>query len=197
MKKNSIIRTVLVICLIAMIAVCMCACGGGKDKAEKASSAKESTETVSQAEEETAEEAAEIIESAAETEEPQQETAEPQAETGITIEEYFNEHPDQLEEINKMVAETDEYQSWKDLLDYQVFASGNTLVYGYKYKQTYSQEKIDAAKEQIEENLNSLTDQMLETIDAVEAEYGVKDIDIQIVYFNGDGSLIGYKTYSK
>ena len=201
MKKNSIIRSILVLCLIAVIAVTMSACGSKSEPEKASSAAKSSAEEVSVAEEEAATEAEEAVEETAEVTEEVEEQAEPEpasAESGkMTLEEYFNQHPEQLEAINKQVAESDQAKSWIDLLDFEVFANGNTLVYGYKYKQTYSQDQVNAIKGNIESSLDSLNDQMMNTIDVVESEFGLENIEIEIVYFNGDGSLIGNKVFHK
>lgn len=113
-----------------------------------------------------------------------EETEEP----AFTLEDYFNEHPDELEDIKKSVNED---ESYNEVVDIDVDVKDNTLSYIYTFKQTFSDEQIESFKPDLQESMEGeVTDQMKEKIGDIEKGYGVKGVKMYMEYRNGDGSKI-------
>ena len=167
MKKNNYVKVLLLTCLVALLAISLAACGG--KKADKDESAdQEPAQTETQ-------------------EEPEEKT----------IEKYFTDHPDELEEIKKTVNESEEMKKALEVLDFDVYAKDNVLVYEYKFKQTYDEAQIEALKPSISDTLDKMEEEMTDRIGTIETGYGVDNVVIHIIYMNGDGTVIGEKEYSK
>lgn len=169
MKKNNYLRILLVICLIASLAVFMCSCGSKGGKSEKAETG---TETEEKAEEKT------------EKEEK-------------TLESHFKEHPEELDEIKQTVLEDEDMKQALEILDFDVYAKGNTLYYEYQFKETYSDENVKAMQAKMPDTFDGLEEDMTSRLSLIEAGYGVEDVTIHIAYKNGDGSVIGERDYTK
>ncbi|MCM1236459.1 MAG: DUF4854 domain-containing protein [Ruminococcus flavefaciens] len=78
-------------------------------------------------------------------------------------------------------------------LDYSYKVKGNTMIYIYKF--TEQQKDIEACRERIVSTLrNSVIDLV---ITSIENESGIKDVRVQYVYYNKDGTKIYNQIWMK
>ena len=106
----------------------------------------------------------------------------------ITLESYYNEHPDELEEVKENINSDD---SLKDLVTVDVTVKENTLSYIYEFKETYSDEQVESFKPDLKKNMEGeITDQMQEKIAQIEEAFGIEGVKFYMEYRNGDGSKI-------
>lgn len=115
--------------------------------------------------------------------------AEGSAQAEMTLESYFGEHPDELKEIQKSINNSEDT---KGVLEVSVSAKGNTLTYIYKFKETYSADRLEAAKPDMQKSLDSdeMKTNMQEQIKKIESEYKVSGVKMHMEYQNGDGTKI-------
>lgn len=105
-----------------------------------------------------------------------------------TVEKYFSEHPDVLDEIKKSFNEDEDYSGVAEL---DVTAEGNTLSYIYTFKETYPEENLEAFRADLKESMEGeIADDMSQRVPLMEKEFGVKGLKIYMEYRNGDGSVI-------
>lgn len=119
---------------------------------------------------------------------PGEEGSSEAAEAESTLESYFNEHPDELEEMEKNINDD---ESISQMVDVALKVEGNTLSYIYTFKETYTKEQIDSFKPDLKESMEGeVTEDMQGRIKTIEEAFGVKGVKIYMEYRNGDGSEI-------
>lgn len=127
---------------------------------------------------------------------PAEETEEPQEaeQASATLEDYFKEHQGELEDIKKGINSDD---SIKDLMEVDIKVDGNTLIYIYTFKETYSADRVEAMKPELEKSFTSEDTEasMKESISKVESEYGISGAKMKMEYRNGDGETICSGTF--
>ena len=112
--------------------------------------------------------------------------------TAATIEEYFTEHPDELE---KMKNNINSDESSRELVEVDLEGKGNTLSYIFNFNETYSNEQIEKFKPDLEKSLEGeVAEDMKGRIPAIEESFGIKGIKIHLEYRNGDGTKIAETT---
>ncbi len=125
------------------------------------------------------------------------EPEEPEKTADLTLQQYFEENPDELQQIKDEVAEDEDMQETLKHIDFDVYAKDNTLYYDYTFKETFSQDKVDALTDSLEETLESMEDSMVSRIEPIEQGFGVNGIVIHMMYRNGDGTVLAERDYTK
>ena len=114
--------------------------------------------------------------------------AEESEEAEATLESYFKEHPDEVEDMKKNI-NSDE--SLNKMVDVDLKAEGNTLCYIYTFKETYSEDQIAQLKPDLKESMEGeVADDMKTRIPDIEKGFGVTGVKIYMEYRNGDGKKI-------
>ena len=168
MKKINLVKLLLLLVLIVSIAVSMCSCGGKK----------ESSKNEATGGNEAAEEAGETAEE-------------------MTLEQYFAENPQDLQDIKDSVNEDENMQEALKYMDFDVYAEDNTLYYDYQFKETYPEAQTDTMKDSLADTLDGMDSSISSTIGLIESGFKVSDVTIHITYKNGDGSVLAEKDYTK
>lgn len=114
-----------------------------------------------------------------------------------TLEQYFEENPQDLQDIKDGVLEDESMKQALEVLDFDVYAKGNTLYYDYQFKDTYAEAQAEQMKEPLAQSLDEMGDSISSTIGLIESGFGVKDVTIHIFYKNGDGSVLAEKDFTK
>lgn len=110
------------------------------------------------------------------------------SETEATLESYFDEHPDELKEMQKNINDD---ESLNKMVDVSLKVKGNTLSYIYTFKETYSKEQIDGFKPDLKKSMEGeVADEMKAKIPDIEKGFGVSGIKLYMEYRNGDGTKI-------
>jgi len=105
-----------------------------------------------------------------------------------TLEDYFAENPDELEEMKKSINEN---ESYKDQVTIDLDVKGNTLSYIYTFKETYSDEQVEQMGPEFSKSMEGeFKEDMKEKIEIIEKGYGVDGVKMYIEYRNGDGKKI-------
>ena len=114
-------------------------------------------------------------------------------EAEATVESYFKEHPDEVEQMKKNI-NSDE--SLNTMVDVDLKAKGNTLSYIYTFKETYSDEQIEKFKPDLKKSMEGeVAEEMKKKIPQIEEGFGVKGVKLYMEYRNGDGKKILSTTY--
>jgi len=114
-------------------------------------------------------------------------------EAETTVESYFKEHPDEVEQMKKNI-NSDE--SLNTVVDVDLKAKGNTLSYIYTFKETYSDEQIEQFRPDLKKSMEGeVADKMKKKIPEIEEGFGVKGVKLCMEYRNGDGKKILGTTY--
>lgn len=71
----------------------------------------------------------------------------------------------------------------------------NTVIYTYQYDQTFDSSVIDAMKGSIESTMNNSASTFTTMADTLEEQSGIEEVNVKVVYLNGDGSEIFSKEY--
>lgn len=114
-----------------------------------------------------------------------------------TLEQYFEENPQDLQDIKDGVKEDESMKQALELMDFDVYAKGNTLYYDYQFKETYGDAQIEQMKQPLADSLDGLEESLTSNIGLIETGFGVKDVTLHIFYKNGDGSVIAERDYTK
>lgn len=118
---------------------------------------------------------------------PPAEESEEEEQEELTLESYFKDHPDEMDEIRQSLKNDETY---KDIVDIDVDVEGNTLKYIYTFKQTYSDDQVESMKPDLEESIEQAGEKMGDQIKNVEKGYGVKGVKMYMEFRNGDGKKI-------
>lgn len=111
----------------------------------------------------------------------------------MTLENYFNEYPDELE---KMKTSFNEDEDYNELAELDLEVKENTLSFIYKFKETYPDEQVDQFRTSFKEELEGETpDDLKAIIEELENAYGVDNIKLYMEYRNGDGTEIWGQTF--
>ena len=119
------------------------------------------------------------------------------SEDDITLEQYFQDHPEDLDDIKEGVTEDEEMQEALQYMDFDVYAKGNTLYYDYTFKDTYPEDQIESISEQLMEGMDGMQESMTEKIPSIENGYGVKGITVHMTYINGDGKVLAERDFTE
>lgn len=114
-----------------------------------------------------------------------------------TLEKYFEDNPQDLQDIKDGVLEDESMKQALELLDFDVYAKENTLYYDYQFKETYAEAQAEQMKEPLTQSLDEMEDSISSTIGLIESGFGVEDVTIHIFYKNGDGSILAEKDFTK
>jgi len=111
----------------------------------------------------------------------------------LTLEEYFADHEDELNNIKKSMNED---ESYKDLVTIDLTVKENTLSYIYTFKETYSDEQIEGFKPDLKTSMEGeVKTTMQDKIKEIESQYGISGVKLYMEYRNGDGTKIYGTTY--
>ena len=114
-----------------------------------------------------------------------------------TLEKYFEDNPQDLQDIKDGVLEDESMKQALEVLDFDVYAKGNTLYYDYQFKDTYAEAQAEQMKDPLAQSLDEMGDSISSTIGLIESGFGVEDVTIHIFYKNGDGSILAEKDFTK
>lgn len=105
-----------------------------------------------------------------------------------TLEEYFNENPDQKAELVDSITG----QDGQGVLTMDCEISGNTFTVIGTMTETYPEETLDILKDSLEGQADSLKSQMGPAKKSMAETTGISidDIIVKVVYCNGDGTEI-------
>ena len=115
----------------------------------------------------------------------------------MTLEKYFAEHPEDLQDIKDGVTEDEDMQESLQYIDFDVYAKGNTMYYDYQFKETLDEDKAAELGESLKTTLDDMEESMVSKIDPIESGFGVEDITIHMMYRNGDGTVLAERDYTK
>ena len=113
------------------------------------------------------------------------------------LEEYFEENPQDLQDIIDGAKNDEEMQEALEYMDFDVYAEGNTLYYDYQFKETFDEDKAAQAAEALADSMDENEAIMVSKIDPIETGFGVKDITVHMMYRNGDGTVLAERDYTK
>ena len=115
-------------------------------------------------------------------------------EAEATLEDYFANHTDELEEMRKNLNEDETY---KDQVSIDLDVKGNTISYIYTFKETYSDDQIDQIGPELSKSMEGeeLKEDMKGRIKTIEEGYGISGVRMYMEYRNGDGARICDTTF--
>ena len=122
---------------------------------------------------------------------------EPEGSGELTLEEYFEENPQDLQDIIDGAKNDEDMQEALEYMDFDVYAEGNTLYYDYQFKETFDEDKAAQAAEALADSMDENEAIMVSKIDPIETGFGVKDITVHMIYRNGDGTVLAERDYTK
>lgn len=126
--------------------------------------------------------------SSTEPEEPVQE---------ITLEQYFEEHPDELQGLKDDIQNDNEMRESLKHMDFDIYAKENTFCFEYKFKDTFTGDVSDKLKKTLKGSLRKMKKEQTARIAPLEKAYGIDGIVIHTSYLNGDGTVLAERNYSK
>lgn len=106
-----------------------------------------------------------------------------------TLEDYFSENADELEEMRKNINADESYNG---MVTVDLDVKGNTISYIYTFKETYSDEQIEQFEPDLRKSMEGeeFQNDMKEKIKTIEEGYGVSGVKMYMEYRNGDGNKI-------
>lgn len=105
------------------------------------------------------------------------------------LEEYINSNEEAQQSIESLSTASE------DGSGLTVDVKENTLIYTYKYSQTFEQDIIDQMAPAIEKALNGQAATFENVSSTLEEESGISGIIVKVLYVDGDGNEIYSKEY--
>ncbi len=115
----------------------------------------------------------------------------------ITLEEYFSEHPDELQDLKDNIQNDEDMRGSLKHIDFDIYAKENSFCFEYKFKDTFTGDVSDKLKKTLKRSLKKMKKAQTARIAPLEKAYGIDGIVIHTSYLNGDGTVLAERNYSK
>lgn len=107
-----------------------------------------------------------------------------------TLEKYIADHPEEQKAMDDAVA-----SYAQDGMAVDVQFKGNTIIYSFKYDETYDEDTVEQMKSYFDGAMESVGSVFENIAKTCEEQTEIEGITVQVLYLNGDDSEIYNKTF--